>query len=104
VCTATIVWHELSFGAERLPAGARRAHIERYITDVVLGTLPILPYDANAATWHARERSRLEKKGKTPPFVDGMIAAVAAVHGLALVTHNLADYRGFDGLDLVTWR
>jgi tRNA(fMet)-specific endonuclease VapC len=104
LCTTTIVWHELRYGAVRLPDGARKELILKYLDDVVGTTLPLLPYDGNAAAWHADQRARLEKKGKTPPFVDGMIAAVAAVHGLTLVTRNLADYAGFKGLDVDDWR
>src|SRR5689334_16544578 len=98
LCTTAIVWHELRYGAERLAPGARRDHLFKYLDEVVVRTLPLLPYDANAATWHASARVELERKGKTPPFVDGMIAAVAAVHGLTLVTNNLADYQHFTGL------
>jgi tRNA(fMet)-specific endonuclease VapC len=104
ICTATLVWHELLYGAARLPDGARKRMIERFLEDVIAPTLPILPYDGSAAAWHASERARLERKGKTPPFVDGMIASVAAAHGLVLVTHNLADYRGFEGLEITSWR
>ena len=103
ICTAAIVWHELRYGCVRLADGARKQLIERYLDEVVGLTLPLLPYDANAAAWHADQRARLEKKGRTPPFVDGMIAAVAAVHGLSLVTHNIADYQGFTDLDVVPW-
>lgn len=103
ICTTTIVWHELRYGAMRLPEGQRKIAIEKYLDDVVGVTLPLLPYDANAAAWHADERARLEKKGRTPPFVDGMVAAVAAVNGLVLVTNNLADFEGFEGLVLDNW-
>lgn len=104
LCTTTVVWHELRYGCARLVNGARKELIEKYLDDVVGSTLPLLPYDANAAAWHAEERARLEKKGRTPPFADGMIAAVAAVNGLTLVTHNLADFDGFASLTVVTWR
>ena len=103
ICTTAIVWHELRYGAVRLPEGARKELIERYLDEVVGLTLPLLPYDSNAAAWHADERARLEKKGRTPPFVDGMIASVAAVHGLALITHNVADYEFFNDLEIVDW-
>src|SRR5688572_5746801 len=103
ICTATIVWHELRYGARRLDDGARKQLIEKYLDEVVGATLPLLPYDANAAAWHADERARLEKIGKTRPFVDGMIGAIAAVNGLVLVTNNLADYEGFAGLDVQSW-
>jgi tRNA(fMet)-specific endonuclease VapC len=100
---ASIVWHELQFGCGRLPKSRRRTAIERYLEEVVLASFPILDYDRSAAEWHARERSRLEAVGKTPPFIDGQIAAIASVHDLMLVTANKADYRGFKGLRVQSW-
>lgn len=97
------VWHELLFGCRRLPRGRRRNALEAYLEEVVHTTLPILPYDEAAATWHAGERARLAAAGQTAPFVDGQIAAVAAVHGLTLVTANTADFRKFRGVTLVDW-
>ena len=91
-----IVWHELRFGAERLPPSRKRATIERYLAEVVAASLPILPYDEQAATWHAIYRARLIAAGKTPPFADGQIAAIAAVHDLVLVTANTADFRDYE--------
>jgi len=81
----------------------RREAIERYLEDVVLASFPILDYDRAAAEWHARERVRLEAAGKTPPFVDGQIAAIACVNDLALVTANKVDFRGFKGLRVEGW-
>ena len=100
---ASLVWHELQFGCERLPKSRRRTAIERYLEDVVLGSFPILDYDRSAAEWHARERARLEAAGKTPPFIDGQIAAIASVNDLVLVTANKADFRGFKGLQVQSW-
>ena len=78
--------------------------VERYIVEVVLPRIPILPYDASAADWHAAERVRLAAIGRTPPFVDGQIAAIAATSGLVLVTANLSDHQAFSGLQLTDWR
>ena len=100
---ASIVWHELLFGANRLPESAKRAAIEAYLNEVVLAALPILAYDARAAAWHAAERARLAALGKTPPFADGQIAAIARTNELALVTLNVADYADFQGLQLRNW-
>jgi tRNA(fMet)-specific endonuclease VapC len=100
---ASIVWHELQFGCRRLPRSPRRTAIERYLEEVVLASFPILVYDRAAAEWHARERARLEATGKTPPFVDGQIAAIASVHDLVLVTVNKADFRGFKGFRVQSW-
>ena len=63
----------------------------------------ILLYDAAAAAWHARERARLVRLGKAPPFVDGQTPAIAAANDLVLVTRNLRDFAGFAGLDLESW-
>jgi len=90
------VWSEVLFGCERMPRGKRRSEIEDYLTRVVRLLYPILPYDEAAASWHASERVRLERRGKTPPFVDGQIAAIAAVRDLTLVTANVEDFEAFD--------
>lgn len=104
IAIPSIVWHELRFGAERLPASRRRDAIERYLEDVVLATMPIVEYDRAAAEWHASERARLMNRGQAPPFVDGQIAAIAHIHELTLVTFNDADFRRFQGVRIVTWR
>ncbi len=103
VVTSSLVLHELKYGARRLPESKKRSTIEEYIDDVVGATVPILPYDEVAAVWHAAERARLEKVGKTPAFVDGQIAATAKVNGLTLVTRNVKNYRLFDGLAIENW-
>jgi tRNA(fMet)-specific endonuclease VapC len=92
VATAAVVWHELLFGPRRLPTSARRSAIEEYLNEVVAPSVQILLYDGRAADWHAAERSRLTGTGRTPPFVDGQIAAVATTNGLTLVTANTADF------------
>ena len=102
VATAAPVWHELVYGCRRLPPSRRRAMLERYL-DEALGGLIVLTYDAAAAARHAEERVRLEASGRTAPFVDGQIAAIALVHRLVLVTHNVADFRRFAGLEIADW-
>jgi len=102
VATCAPVWHEIQFGRARLPAGKRRRAIDT-ILEAMSAVLVILPYDAAAAAWHARERARLVRLGKAPPFVDGQIAAIAAANDLVLVTRNLRDVAGFAGLDIESW-
>ncbi|MBI5534281.1 MAG: type II toxin-antitoxin system VapC family toxin [Deltaproteobacteria bacterium] len=95
-------WHELQFGKARLPAGRRRRAIELFL-DRLERVIVVLPYDKSAAAWHARERARLERKGKTPPFTDGQLAAIAAVNDLVLVTRNVRDFSGFAGVRVESW-
>lgn len=81
----------------------QRAPLEAYLRDVVFKSFPILPYDQEAATWHARERARHERVGRPGPYVDGPIAAIAYVHDLVLVTANVTDFARFEGLTLEGW-
>ncbi len=100
---AAPVWHELVYGSRRLPEGKRRSALESYLRDVVQSSFPVLPYDEVAAHWHARERARLEAAGRTAPYVDGQIAAVAHANGLVLVTLNTEDFAHFKGLRVEDW-
>jgi len=100
---AAPVWHELVYGVSRLSLGKRRTGLEEYLRSVVRRSFPILPYDDVAAEWHAKERARLEEDGRTPPFVDGQIAAIAFTQGLTLVTANGKDFRPFSDLVTVDW-
>ena len=103
IAIASVVWHELRFGVERLPQSRRRSLIEHYLEDVVLATIPIFDYDRSAAEWHARERARLIARRETPSFADGQIAAIAHVRDLTVVTFNRADFLRFEGLQVTTW-
>jgi tRNA(fMet)-specific endonuclease VapC len=103
IVTAAPVWHELQYGCQRLPRSRKRKIIESFLNDVVRHTLLILPYDDRAAEWHARERARLSSKGKTPPFVDGQIAAIAKVNGLVLVSRNIEHYEPFSAIKTENW-
>jgi len=101
--TCSVVWHELSYGAARLAASKKRRAIEAYLEEAVRSTLPILPYDQEAATWHAKERARLTKSGRPPSAADGQIAAIAHVNDLILVTANVKDFRRFKDLVVEDW-
>ena len=97
------IWHELRYGAVRLSVSRKRRAIEAYLEEAVRSALPILPYDEEAAGWHARERARLAKRGRPPSGADGQIAAIARVNDLVLVTANLKDFRRFQGLKVENW-
>src|SRR5207244_934519 len=96
--------HEMLYGMLRLPPSRRRRFFEEYIRDTLILTVVVLPYDQTAAEWHAAERARLTGLGRTPPFEDGQIAAIAATNDLILVTANTVDFQHFQGLRVEDWR
>ena len=100
---AAPVWHELTFGCQRLPRSKRRNALEAYLYEVVQASFPILPYDESAAAWHGLERARLQSLGRTVPYADGQIAAIAQVNALTLVTINIKDFIHFKGLKVEDW-
>jgi len=103
LATASVVWHELQFGIRRLPPSKRRTALETYLANLADSDLTILPYDRQAADYHASERARLQAEGRTLPFADGQIAAIAAVSGRVLVTRNPKDFQYFRGVEVVSW-
>jgi tRNA(fMet)-specific endonuclease VapC len=84
------------------PVVGRRDSFDEYIQRLP-ARFPVLPYDQRAADWHAAERARLERIGRTPPYLDGQIAAVAATRGLILVTRDVRDFVGFTDLRVESW-
>lgn len=102
--TAAVVEHEIRHGIARHPSPIRqRQLIQAY--DQLFGSagITVLPYDADAARWHARERARLEALGQPRGFADGQIAAIAVTCNLILVTRNRTDFAGYNGLRFETW-
>jgi predicted nucleic acid-binding protein len=74
---------------------AKAAQIETWLEQVA-GTYNILPMDA--ATF--RVWARLLHRRSDTLYEDAMIAATAKVHGLTVVTRNVADFTAF-GVTLV---
>ena len=66
IAIASVVWHELLFGCHRLPPSAKRTAIEAYLRQVIVPTIPILPYDTRAAEWHAAEFTTVDGKVHYP--------------------------------------
>ncbi|MBM4319502.1 MAG: type II toxin-antitoxin system VapC family toxin [Deltaproteobacteria bacterium] len=103
VVTAAPVVHEMRYGCARLPRSRKRDEYRGYLENEILPFVPVLSYDLAAAEWHAEQRARLVRQGKTPSFVDGQIAAIAAVNDCVLVTRNTHDFQEFQGLTVEDW-
>jgi len=85
---------ELTYGVERMPAGARRSRLERWL----LEELPlrfehrILPVDEKIAQAWGKTIARCEAAGRPLGAMDAFLAATAEVHRLTLVTRNLGHF------------
>lgn len=102
IAIAAVVFYELVRGVELLPDSKKRLKTTDYIDSVVV-KFPILPYTQDAAKWHGETAARLQLQGKTPPFVDTQIAAVAKTNNLTLVTRNVDDFENFTDLKIENW-
>jgi tRNA(fMet)-specific endonuclease VapC len=99
---SAITVEELMFGCARMRPGPQQDLIRRWLEGLV-ARLPVLPFNLAAALWLGQERARLAAAGKPASHTDGEIAAVAVSQGLTLVTRNVRDFAGFNGLQMVDW-
>ena len=75
----------------------------RCIENDLLPDVTVLDFDAPCAERFGQIRGTLLQQGVSVSRMDLMIATVALVHDLTLVTHNTADYRNIPGLRLDDW-
>lgn len=99
IALCSIVAYELRYGAER----AANPTVEHAKLDVFLRAFGALSFDEPCAMRCAQIRHALERTGMSIGPHDLQIAAIAAVHGLTLVTHNLREFSRIPGLKLEDW-
>ena len=92
----TIVLAELFTGAYKHPNSSKLLSL---ITDL-LNEVQVIDFDAACAARFGEVRGTLLQQGIMVSRMDLLIASVALVHNLTLVTHNTADYRNVPGLRL----
>jgi tRNA(fMet)-specific endonuclease VapC len=96
---ASLVLAELYAGAYHLPDPAPLlAKIQDLLTD-----LRVLPFDADCAEQFGKIRGSMLRQGVGFSTVDLMIASIALVHDLTVVTHNTADFQNVPNLRLQDW-
>lgn len=96
---------ELWAGIELMPQGKRKAALETSV-DALLGRLfagRCLDFDGRAARAYA-QLFRLTSAAGTPlPLADGLIAAIARVHGFAVATRDTAPFKAADVRVIDPW-
>lgn len=65
--------------------------------------LPSLPFDDAVVECIGSVRADLSKKGQLIGPYDMQIAAIAMVHGLVLVTHNVKEFSRISQLNIEDW-
>jgi len=91
LCVDPIILGEIRFGILLLPAGKRRARLQRWFDEGVQ-RLECLPWDADTGLRWAALLAALRRSGRSMPIKDSLIAATALVHGLTVATRNRADF------------
>jgi tRNA(fMet)-specific endonuclease VapC len=93
---------ELSVGP-LVAAGRERESRQAVLQQAEADFVP-LPFDAEAARAFGRIAASLRRAGRKPAAraYDAMIAAIAVSNDLPLYTCNPQDFRGIDGLVVVT--
>jgi tRNA(fMet)-specific endonuclease VapC len=74
-----------------------------FLNDDLLVDVDVLAFDEACAEEYGKRRGALLRQGIMVGEPDVMIAAVALVHNLTLVTHNTADFQNITGLRLDDW-
>ena len=95
----TIVLGELLAWAYRRP----NPDVLLRLIEELQADIHVLPYDEACAQQFGRLRGALIRQGTSVSTVDLMIASVAIVHDLTVVTHNTADFQRIPGIRLADW-
>ena len=73
------------------------------IENDLLSDVSVLDFDRRCSDQFGRLHGAMLRQGLPVSRIDLMIAAVALVHDLTLVTHNTRDFQNIPGLRLEDW-
>lgn len=102
IFVASTVWQEMLYGVLIMPDGRKKQEIMAYVQQGV-SQFPVLNYDKICADIHAKIRADARKAGKSLAFADSQIASIALAHDAVLVTRNVNDFLGINGLQVENW-
>ena len=98
-CISAVTCSEIRYGVAKRPEAVRLHRI----VDEFLRIVPILPWDAKAATRHGELRADLKARGMPIGDFDEMIAAHALALGAVVVTDNTRHFARVPGLVIENW-
>ena len=91
---SVITLGEIRLGIEDLPAGKRRASLEEWLEQGLPNWFDphLLPVTKSIADRWGRLVIAAKRKGVSMTTADGLIAATALQHNLAILTRNVSDF------------
>src|SRR5262245_53786461 len=95
----SVVLYELEVGI----AQSSRPRERRESLNLLLRTIQLLPFDADAARASAEVRAQLERRGNGIGPIDTLIAGTAIANSAVLVTRNVKEFSRVRGLRTVDW-
>lgn len=98
--TSSVALAELFVWAHNRPDPTK---VLNAIDELLFQEVALLDYDRDCANEFGRVRMELRRQGIEVPTVDLMIASVALVYDLTMVTHNAPDFQNIPGLRLDDW-
>lgn len=102
IAMAAITASELLHGVHRLKGAVSRARAERFV-EQLLASIPVLPFDLDAARVHARLDAELSAAGIAVGDADLFVAATAVAWNYRVATRDLRSFQRITGLDVVRW-
>ena len=99
ICVSSVTYAELVHGVEKSAAVEKN----RLALLMLLANIEILNFDVDAADCYGKIKADLDKKGTPIDPLDMMIAGHAMSMGYAVVTNNVKEFSGVQGLILENW-
>ena len=97
--TTAVTLGELLYGAAKRGS----ATLTQKVRELVIGALPVLPFDERAAEVYGPLRARLESDGRRLDEPDLRIASIALSRGLVVVTGNVRHFGRVPDLKVENW-
>lgn len=100
IAVSSLSWAELRFGIRKAADPVERARRESRVARLHALLGPGVPFDDAAADAYETVCGLVLAAGRDPRgrAIDLMIAATAVASGAAVITRNLDDFAGLDGL------
>ncbi|MBA4252720.1 type II toxin-antitoxin system VapC family toxin [Serpentinimonas maccroryi] len=101
--TSAITMAEIEAGLALMPSGQRQRALQAAAATMFEQDFAgrLWAFDAAAAQGYAQVKAQRHRAGRPIGHADAQIAALALIHEATLVTRNLTDFAGIEGLGVL---